>query len=136
MTIMEFKIDEVSGSAVSKFSFGIMACSIVSYNISLASHNGATTTGAWVLMSVAGIVLLAWIIWFFYMYISGNKVIAMPRRTSIVSTVINSIIFILWILSDFVKAACHPIMGICVWCLLAVSVIYYVVYCLKHGSFN
>lgn len=130
---MDFKIDEVSGSAVSRFSFGLMACSIVSYNISLAAHNGKTTTGAWVLMTIAGIVLLAWLIWFFYMYLSGNKVIAMPRTPSIFSTVINWIILILWTLSDFVSIACHPILGICSWCLFAASVIYYVVYCLKHG---
>ena len=47
---MDFTIDEKSGSAVSKFSFGFMVCSVVSYIISLAAHNGATTKGAWVLM--------------------------------------------------------------------------------------
>ena len=125
---MDFKIDEVSGSAVSRFSFGMMACCVISYNISLAMHGGDTTTGAYVLMTMAGIVLLAWLIWFFNMYINGKKVMGMPRRPGVVTEAINWMIFILWILSDFVSIARHPLVGILAWCLFAVSVIYYVVY--------
>lgn len=130
---MDFKIDDVSGSAVSKFAFGIMACCIISYNSSLQAHNGETTKGAYVLMSMAGIMLLAWLIWFFYMYLSGKKIVAMPRKPGVVTEAINWIIFILWILSDFVFISRHPLVGIFAWCLFAVEVIYYVVYCYKSG---
>lgn len=129
---MDFKIDEVSGSPVSKFAFGMMACCIISYNISLQAHSGETTTGAYVLMSMAGVMLLAWLIWFFYMYFSGKKVLSMPRAPGVVTEAIDWIIFILWILSDFVSKACHPLVGISAWCLFAVSVIYYVAYCYKN----
>lgn len=128
---MDFRIDDVSGSKVSRFSFAMMACCIISYNISLFVHNGHETTGGYVLVSMAGIVLLAWIIWFFYMYLSGRKVQPMPRKPGLVTEVINWIIFIIWILSDFVSIVRHPLVGICAWCLFAVSVIYYVVFCLK-----
>lgn len=130
---MNFKIDDVSGSPVSRFSFGMMACSVISYDISVAVHNGATTKGAYALMTMAGIVLLAWLIWFFNMYVSGKKIIAMPRKPGVVSEAINLIIFILWILSDFVSIARHPLVGILAWCLFAVSVIYYVVYCYRNA---
>lgn len=125
---MDFKINEVSGSTVSRFSFGMMACCVISYDISLAVHDGAATTGAYALMTMAGIVLLAWLIWFFNLYISGKKVIAMPRKPGVVTEAINWMILVLWILSDFVSIARHPLVGILAWCLFAVSVIYYVVY--------
>lgn len=130
---MDFKIDEVSGSAVSRFSFGMMACCVISYDISLAVH-GVTTTGAYALMTMAGIVLLAWLIWFFNMYISGKKVVAMPRKPGVLSEAVNCVIFILWILSDFVSIARHPLVGILAWCLFAGSMIYYVIYCYRNQS--
>lgn len=131
---MDFKIDEVSGSPVSRFSFGIMACCVISYDISRAVHNGETTAGGYALMTTAGIVLLAWLIWFFYMYITGKKVIAMPPKPGVVTEAFNWIIFILWILSDFVSIARHPLVGIFAWCLFAVSVIYYVMYCYRNTT--
>ncbi|MDE7345226.1 MAG: hypothetical protein K2N48_00605 [Muribaculaceae bacterium] len=133
---MDFKIDDVSGSTVSRFSFALMACCIISYQSSLYAHNENMTTGAYVLMAMAGVVLLAWLIWFFYMYLSGKKVIRMPRTPGIVTEAINWVIFILWILSDFVSIARHPLLSIVAWCLFAFSVIYYVVYCRMHNSDN
>lgn len=131
---MDFNINHVSGSVVSKFAFALMACCVVSYNISTTAHNGDVTTGAYVLITVAGITLLAWLIWFFYMYIGGKKVETMPRTPGLVTETINWIIFILWILSDFVTIARHPLLGICAWCLLGFSIVYYVTYSFKHGA--
>lgn len=129
---MDFKIDEVAGSAVSRFSFGMMVCCVISYDISLAVHNGDTMPGAYALMTMAGIVLLAWIIWFFNMYIGGKKVIVMPRKPGIVSDAVNWILSIIWILSDFVSITRHPLIGIFAWSLLAVSLGYYIVYCYRN----
>ncbi|MDE6554219.1 MAG: hypothetical protein K2K98_14860 [Muribaculaceae bacterium] len=128
---MKFKISDVSGSAVSRFSFGIMACCITSLNIVLHSHNGYYTTWAYVWQTIAGIVLLAWIIWFFYMYISGKKIPIIPGKAGTLAEAVNWLIFVIWILSDFVSAVRHPLLGIIAWCLLAASVIYYFVYCKK-----
>lgn len=129
---MDFKIGDVSGSTVSKFAFGIMQCCIISYNISLCVHNGDVTSGAYVLMTMAAIVLISWLIWFFYVYIKGKKVRKMPPRPGAVAEGCNWVIFILWILSDFVSIARHPIVGICAWFLFGASVVYYVVYCHRH----
>ena len=130
---MDFKISDVSRSVVSRFAFGLMACCVISYNISMSAHHGDVTMGAYSLISVGGITLLAWIIWFFYMYIGGKKVLTLPRIPGIVTEAISWIIFILWILSDFVSLARHSLLGICAWCLYATSIIFCIVYYCKNG---
>ena len=131
---MDFKISDVSGSIVSRFAFGLMGCCVISYNISLNIHHGDVTKGAYLLIALGGLTLLAWIVWFFYMYLSGKNVTTLPRIPGIVTDAINWIILILWILSDFVMSLCHPFLGICAWCLYVVSMIFCIVYCCKNCS--
>ncbi len=130
--LMEFNINDVSGSPISKFAFGLIACLICSYNVSVAAHKGDITTGAYVLGGLAFILLLGWLIWFFYMYLGGRKVIQLHPVAGRVVWVINLIIFILWCLSDFFWPS-SPVWVICVWTLLGVSAIYYATYCHKNG---
>lgn len=129
---MKFNIDDVSGSPVSKFAFGLIACLVCSYNVSVAAHNGETTTGAYVLMGLSFFLLLLWIIWFFHKYVSGKKVVQVNPEVRQVVYAINWIIFIIWCLSEFLWPA-SPVWVISIWSLLAFSAIYYATYCHKHG---
>lgn len=129
---MNFNINDVSGSPVSKFAFGLIACLVCSYNVSVAAHHGDITTGAYILLGLSFLLLLVWLIWFFYMYLGGRQVIQIHPEAGKVVRVINWIIFVIWCLSDFFWQA-SPVWVICVWSLLAISALYYALYCHKHG---
>ncbi len=130
---MDFNINDVSGGVVGKFTFGLLVCLTTSYSVSMAAHHGEWTTGSWILISAAGIVLLAWLIWFFYMYLNGKKVSPVHRKPGQVVKVINFILFAIWVVSEYVWKA-NPWWVIVAWCLYAFSAIYYAAYCHKHGN--
>lgn len=113
--------------------FGVMACCIITYQVSLATNDDEFTIGSYVMVAVAGLVLLGWMIWFIKKYISGRKVIVMPRKAGRVSEVVNWILFALWILTDNISKMCHTVWVVVAWCLLAVSLGYYFYYCNKYG---
>ena len=123
---MDFRIQDVPKSSVSEFSFGAMACCITSYNISLAVHHGLLTKGAFVIISIAGIIFVGWLIWFFRMYLGDRTVIAMPRSSGRVVEIVNWILFAIWVLTTWVTGACSPICGIASWCLWCASFLYYI----------
>ncbi len=130
---MNFNINDVSGGVVSKFTFSLLACLITSYGVSVAAHNGDMTTGTFVIISIAGIVLLAWLIWFFYMYLNGKRVVSVHRKAGAIVEGINWILFAIWVASEYVWKA-NPLWVIVAWALFAFSAIYYAAYCHKHGN--
>lgn len=130
---MDFNINDVSGGVVSKFTFGLLACLLTSYSVSVAVHNRESTTGTWVIMGLSILILIAWLIWFFYMYLGGKKVIPIHRKPGAMVEVINWILFAIWVLSEYLWKT-NPLWVIVAWCLFAFSVIYYAVYCHKHGN--
>ncbi len=130
---MGFNINDVAGGVISKFTFGMLACLITSYGVSKAAHGGEFTTGSWVILSAVGILLLAWLIWFFFMYLNGKQVVPVHRKPGAVVEVINFILFAIWIASEYVWKA-NPLWVIVAWCLYAFSAIYYAAYCHKHGN--
>ena len=129
---MNFKIGDVFRSAISEFSCAIIECCLVTSNIELAA-NHAYTNVFFASLSIAGIVLLGLIIWFFKNYIGDIKVKTMPRKPYIVVSIISFIIFVIWALTTDNKI-CHSITVIISWCLLAIAIIYYVVYSYGHKS--
>lgn len=132
---MKFNINDVFGAPISKFAFGLMVCIMCSYNVSVAVHHGSITTGAYVLAGMAFLLLVAWITWFMRMYIGGKKVSTIHPEAGAVVQGINSILFVLWICSDFFWTS-SPVWVICTWTLFAISAVYYVVYyhkAIKYG---
>ena len=130
---MDFRLQDVPKSFVSEGAFGTMASCIITYNISLAMNDNTLTTGALTIISLGGLVFVGWLIWLFRKYLSGRKIIAMPRKAERVSETANWILFALWILTSWVKGMCHPVWVAVAWCLLAVSIGYYFYYCNKYG---
>lgn len=130
---MNFNISDVSSSVVSKFTFNLLACLMTSYDVSMAAHNGDWTNGSFALISIAGIILLAWLIWFFYMYLGGRKVVRIQSRPGVVVEIINWILFAIWIASDCIWES-NPLWVVAAWCLFAFSAVYYAIYCQKYGN--
>ncbi len=130
---MNFNINDVAGGVVSKFSFGMLACLITTYGVSNAFHHGERTIGSWVILSVMGIILLGWLIWFFYMYLSDKRVVPVHRKSGQVVEVVNFILFAIWIFSEYFWRA-NLLWVIVAWSLYAFSVIYYSVYCHKNAN--
>ena len=130
---MDFNINDVSGGVVSKFAFGMLDCLLTSYSVSMAAHNQEWTSGSIVIICAVGILVLAWLIWFFYMYLGGRKVIPVHRKPGAVVEVINWILFAIWVASEYLWKA-NPLWVIVSWCLFAFSVVYYAVYCHKYGN--
>lgn len=122
---MNFNIQDISKSVVSAFCFELMACCMISYDISLKT-NPESSVGSYVLVSIAGIVFLGWLIWFFRMYLGDRQVAKLSGKTGRVVEVINWIIFALWITVSFVDALCHPVVLIVAWILFFASLTYYV----------
>lgn len=130
---MDFNINDVSGGVVSKFTFGLLACLLTSYSVSAAAHNQEFATGTWVIMGLSIFILIVWLIWFFYMYLGGRRVVPVHRKPGAVVEVINWILLAIWGVSDFLWRT-SPLWVIVAWCLYAFSAIYYAVYCHKHGN--
>ncbi len=129
---MNFNINDVSRGTVSKFAIGLLSCLLTSYNVSLAVH-GDTTTGGLIIISLAGIIIVGCLIWFFKLYLSGKRIPTIPHKPGVVSEIINWILFSIWVLSEyFFKTS--PLWVIGAWCLYAVSSVYCLVYIYKNGS--
>lgn len=98
---MDFNINDVSGGVVGKFTFGMLTCLLTSYSVSMAVHNQEWTFGSIFIISAVGLLLLAWLIWFFYMYLGGRKVVPVHRKPGAVVEVINGILFAIWVASEY-----------------------------------
>ncbi len=130
---MDFNINDVSGGVVSKFAFGMLTCLLTSYSVSMAVHDQAWTTGSFVIISAVGILVIAWLIWFFYMYLGGRRVVPVHRKPGAVVEVINLVLFAIWVVSEYLWKA-NPIWVILAWGLYAFSALYYAMYCHKYGN--
>ena len=130
---MDFNINDVSGGVVSKFAFGMLSCLITSYHVSMAVHNREWTTGSIVILSAVGILFVAWLVWFFYMYLNGKKIVPIHRKPGAVVEVINWILFAIWVASEYLWQS-NPLWVIVAWCLFAFSAIYYAVYSHIHWN--
>lgn len=130
---MNFNINNVFRSTINSFSLAIITCCLITSNVSLVVNHDYTN-GALVVLSIAGIVLLGLIIWFFWSYIKDRKVERMPGKPGKVFNVIDDILFVVWILTTVFTKICHPITVILSWCLLAFAIIYYVVYSYNHRA--
>ena len=130
---MDFRIQDLPKSFVSEASFGAMACCIISYQVSVARHQGDVTLGGYTVIAIGGLIFVVWLLWALRKYLSGRKVIAMPRRAGRVSETVNWLLFTLWILTAYVDKMCHTAWVVVAWCLLAVSIGYYFYHCNKYG---
>ncbi|MDE6480540.1 MAG: hypothetical protein K2L45_09735 [Muribaculaceae bacterium] len=130
---MDFNINDVSGGVVSKFAFGMLECLFTSYSVSMAVHNQEWTSGSYVIIGASGILVLAWLIWFFYMYLGGRRVVPIHSKPGVVVKVINWILFSIWVASEYLWRA-NPLWVIVAWSLYAFSAIYYTSYCNKYGN--
>lgn len=129
---MDFNINDVSGGVVSKFTFGMLACLITSYSVSMAANNNEWTTGSVVIISIVGILLVAWLIWFFAMYLGGKKIVQMHGKSYVVVEGVNWILFAIWVASEYVWKA-NPCWVIAAWSLFAFSTLFYFIDCHRHN---
>lgn len=130
---MNFRINDVFRSTISTLSWAIITCCLITSNVSLVVNHDYTNVSL-VVLSIAGIILLGLIIWFFWSYLKDKKVERMPGKPGKVFNGIDDILVVVWILTTVFTKICHPITVILSWGLLAFAIIYYVVYSYNHGA--
>lgn len=122
---MSFKIDDVFRSPFSQLIFSAICCCVISYDVSLVVHHGTLHKGAFVVVCIGAVLLVAWLIWFFRMYLGGYTITIMPKTSLRICEWIDLILSAIWIMITIWTKVAHPVWVIVSWCLFIISLIYY-----------